>query len=121
MNAKEVVMSYQRALGNGDYKTARSHMSDSDFSFKGPFATYDKPEPLLKDLEMLHHIVKGVDMKKVFVDGDDVCLLYDLNTSTPPVSSFTCEWYHVAEGKIKSIRVVFDARPFAAMFENRGK
>ncbi|MDA4111886.1 MAG: nuclear transport factor 2 family protein, partial [Thaumarchaeota archaeon] len=113
-------MSYQRALGQQDYKTARSFMSD-DFSFKGPLATHDKPEGLLKDLEQLHNIVKGVEMKKVFVDGDDVCLLYDLITSSPPMTSFTCELYHVEDGKIRSIRTVFDARPFAAMFEKRSE
>jgi hypothetical protein len=116
---KEVVMSYQKALGSGDYKTARSYMSDEGFSFKGPLASHDKPEGLLKDLEQLHHIVSGVDMKKVFVDGDDVCLLYELKTKSPELSSFTCDWYHVRNGKIQSLRVVFDARPFAAMFENR--
>jgi hypothetical protein len=116
--AKDIVLSYQRALGKQDYNTARSYLSD-DLSFRGPLASYDKPEPLLKDLEQLHHIVKGVEMKKTFIDGDDVCLLYELQTSTPPLASFTCEWYHVKNGKIASLRVVFDARPFAAMFENR--
>jgi hypothetical protein len=118
-NAKEVVMSYQRALGQQDYKTARSYMADENFSFKGPLASHNASEGLLKDLEQLHHIVQGVDMKKVFVDGDDVCLLYDLITKEPPTNSFTCEWYHISAGKIRSIRVVFDARPFAAMFEKR--
>jgi ketosteroid isomerase-like protein len=117
-SSKEIVLSYQRALGNQDYKAARSFLRD-DLSFQGPLASHDKPEGLLNDLQMLHHIVKGVEMKKTFVDGDDVCLLYDLITSDPPVSSFTCEWYHVRDGKIASIRVVFDARPFAAMFEKR--
>ena len=117
-NAKEVVMSYQRALGNQDYKAARSYLRDG-LSFRGPLASHDEPNSLLKDLEQLHHIVKEVEMKKVFVDGDDVCLLYDLITSTPPVTSFTCEWYRVHGGKISSIRVVFDARPYAAMFEKR--
>jgi hypothetical protein len=112
-------MAYQRALGSSDYKTARTYMSDHHFSFKGPLASHDKPEGLLKDLEQLHHIVKGVEMHKVFVDGDDVCLLYDLITTAPPVTSFTCEWYHVVSGKIESIRVTFDARPYAAMFESR--
>jgi SnoaL-like domain len=115
---KEVVLSYQRALGNQDYKTARSYMRD-DLSFRGPLASHDNPDALLKDLEQLHHIVKGVDMKKVFADGDDVCLLYDLITSNPPVTSFTCEWYQVKGEKIASIRVTFDARPYAAMFEQR--
>jgi hypothetical protein len=117
-SAKEVVLNYQRALGKQDYKTARTYMSD-DLSFRGPLASHDNPEGLLKDLEQLHHIVKGVDMKKIFVDADDVCLLYDLITTSPPVTSFTCEWYQVQEGKIASIRVTFDARPYAAMFEQR--
>jgi hypothetical protein len=120
-SAKEVVMAYQSALGKQDYTAARSFMTDNNFSFKGPLASHDKSEGLLKDLEQLHHIVSGVEMKKVFVDGDDVCLLYDLITKDPPVSSFTCEWYHVSSGKISSIRVVFDARPFVAMFEKRAQ
>jgi hypothetical protein len=115
---KEIVLAYQRALGASDYKTARTYLSDH-FSFQGPLASHDKPEGLLKDLEQLHHIVKGVNMHKVFVDGEDVCLLYDLITTNPPVTSFTCEWYHVVDGKIASIRVTFDARPYAAMFEKR--
>ncbi len=112
-------MAYQSALGKQDYTTARSYLVEHDFSFKGPLASHDKPEGLLKDLEQLHHIVSGVEMNKVFVDGYDVCLLYVLVTKEPQVRSFTCEWYHVSAGKIHSIRVVFDARPFAAMFENR--
>ncbi|MDA4129693.1 MAG: nuclear transport factor 2 family protein [Thaumarchaeota archaeon] len=119
MSPKEVVMAYQSALGKQDYKTASSFMDDKHFSFKGPLATHDKAEGLLKDLEQLHHIVQGVEMKKVFVDGGDVCLLYDLITKEPPVTSFTCDWYHVENGKISSVRVVFDPRPFAAMFEKR--
>lgn len=118
MTPQDVVMSYQKALGKQDYKTARSYMSDDRFSFKGPLASHDKPEDLLKDLEQLHHIVKGIEMK-VFVEGNDVCLLYDLITTAPPATSFTCDWYHVENGKISSIKVVFDARPYAAMFERR--
>jgi len=58
-------------------------------------------------------------MKKTFVDGDDVCLLYDMITSTPAGTAFICEWYHVKGEKIASIRVVFDATPFASMWEKK--
>jgi hypothetical protein len=118
-SAKEIVMSYQKALGSQNYESARSYMADEDFSFKGPLASHDKPEGLLKDLEHLHSIVKGVNMQKIFAEGDDVCLIYELITSAPPATSLTCDWYHIEKGKIKSIRVVFDARPYAAMFESR--
>ena len=67
-------------------------------------------------MKKLHAIVRRIDLKKLFVDGDDVCMLYDLVTNTPAGTSFVAEWYHVRGDKIASIRVVFDARPFAAMF-----
>jgi hypothetical protein len=115
-SAKEIVMGYQKALGSGDWKSARGFLDDN-MSFKGPIAAYDKPEPYIEDLKKLHHIVKGVDMKKVFVDGDDVCLLYDMITDTPAGTAYISEWYHVKGEKISAVRVVFDARPFAAMWK----
>lgn len=114
-HAADVVQRYTQALGKGDFAAARRYLHDN-LSFHGPIDTFDKPEPLLESLQKLHPIVQRIDMKKLFVDGNDVCMLYDLVTNTPAGTSFVAEWYHVAGDKIASIRVVFDARPFAAMF-----
>jgi SnoaL-like domain len=114
-NAAAVVQGYTRALGKGDFAAARTYLHDN-LSFHGPIDTFDKPEPYLEALKKLHAMVQRVDMKKLFVDGDDVCMLYDLVTNTPAGTSFIAEWHHVQGDKIASIRVVFDARPFAAMF-----
>src|SRR5208337_4141604 len=95
-NAREVVLSYIKALDNQDYNIARSYMND-DLPIKGPGESFDKPEKLINILQSSH---AKYDVKKVFVDGDDVCLLYDLATSTPAVTVFTCSWYHVKAGKI---------------------
>ena len=113
--AAEVVQGYTRALGKGDFASARRYLHDN-LSFHGPFDTFDTPEPYLEALKKVHAMVQRVDMKKFFVDGDDVCLLYDLVTNTPAGTSFVAEWHHVTGAKIASIRVVFDARPFAALF-----
>lgn len=67
----------------------------------------------------LSAIVTGVDKQKVFVDGDDVCVIYDLKTAPVP-STRTCEWYRVRDGKVASVSVVFDARPLAPLFEAQG-
>jgi hypothetical protein len=40
-------------------------------------------------------------------------------TETPAGTAFVCEWYKVKGEKISSVRVVFDARPFAAMFAGK--
>jgi hypothetical protein len=72
--------------------------------------------PYLAALRQLHAMVLGVKIKKVFVDGDDVCVLYDLSTNSPAGTAFVCEWMRFRGGKIATVRAVFDARPFAAAF-----
>ena len=66
-------------------------------------------------IQKLSAIVEGVDILKVFEDGNEVSLFCDLKTKTVG-TSFVAEWYKLNEGKIASVRVVFDARAFAAMF-----
>ncbi|MCI4339876.1 MAG: nuclear transport factor 2 family protein [Thermoplasmata archaeon] len=112
--AKDVVMGFQAAMGRDDWTGARSHLSDH-LQFTGPFESFTKPESYLEALQKLHHIVDRVDVHKVFTDGDDVCVLYDLVTHTPAGTAFVAEWHHVSGAKIDRIRVVFDARPFAPM------
>lgn len=114
--AKETVMGFKQAMGKGDWKGARGFLAD-EISFVGPFDTFSKPDDYLGALQKLHHIVEKVDTKKVFADGDDVCMLYDMVTNTPAGTAFISEWFKVKGGKIASVRVVFDARPFAPMFK----
>jgi len=112
--AKETVMGFQAAMGRGDWAGARASFADR-IEFVGPFESLSTPEEYLAALQKLHPIVDRVDLHKVFVDGDDVCLIYDLVTKTPAGTAFIAEWYHTAHGKIDRVRVVFDPRPFAPM------
>jgi hypothetical protein len=111
----EVAQSFKVAMGKGDLTAARKLMRD-DMTFKGPFDSFDKPEPYLEALKRLASIVERVDVKKVFADGDDVCMLYDMVTKSPAGTAFISEWLTVKDGRVAAIRTVFDARPFAAMF-----
>jgi hypothetical protein len=111
---KEVVLAYVEATGAGDFTTARKLLNDN-LEFRGPFDTFHKADDLVHALEKLHAIVERIDVKKVFEDGNEVGVFCDLVTK-PLGPSFVAEWYQVKGGKIASIRIVFDARPFAAMF-----
>lgn len=115
VSAKDVVMGFQAAMGNDDWAKARTHLADR-IDFVGPFDSFTNPDDYLKALQQLHPIVERVDMKRMFADGDDVAMFYDLVTNSPAGTGSIAEWHHVAHGKIDRIRVVFDARPFAAMF-----
>jgi limonene-1,2-epoxide hydrolase len=113
--AGKIVSDYQQALGKGDFAGARKLVHDN-LLFQGPLDTFHSPEPYFEALKKLHPIIQRIDMKKIFADGNDVCVLYDMVTNTPIGTAFVCEWYQVKGGKIADVRTLFDARPFAAMF-----
>jgi len=114
LSAREVVMAYIKAMDNRDYAAARNYLGDS-LLVKGPAGEgFRSPDEFLK---MMEQQFGKYDIKKVFVEGDDVCLLYDF--ATQAVTTFFCSWYQVKDGKIISIRTVFDPRVFAAAQEKR--
>jgi hypothetical protein len=100
----------QQALGKGDFAAARKLVHDN-LSFQGPIDTFHSPEPYFEALKKLHPVIQRIDMKKIFADCNDVCVLYDMVTKTPAGTAFVCEWYKVKSEKIAEIRTVFDARP----------
>jgi hypothetical protein len=94
----------------GDFATARSLLQE-DVSFVGPLGSADGIDAYMSALQDLAKFVRGADQKKVIVEGDDVCVIYDLVVvSAPPVP--TAVWYHLRDGKIDSVRAFFDARSF---------
>jgi hypothetical protein len=115
-SAAAVVEQYQRAFGSGDVQSARSLLAD-DLHFEGPIDQFEKADDYIESVAKLHQIVKGIDVKKILADDTDVVTIYDMHTNTPAGTSNIAEWATVANGKIVAIRVFFDARPFAAMFE----
>jgi len=114
-NPLNVIPQFQQAIGKGDFTVARQLLEDN-LSFRGPIDTFHKPEPYLEALKKLQPIIQRIDVLKMFADGNDVCVLCDMVTNSPIGTAFVCEWYQVKGEKISAVRVVFDARPFAAMF-----
>jgi hypothetical protein len=109
-SAKEIVMEYLRLITERqDFKSARSYLKD-DVSYVSPLNSFDRAEPYLKYNESLH--LPKLDIKKIFTDGDDVCILHETNLAKPPATVFTSLWFHVDGGKISSLRALFDPRPF---------
>jgi ketosteroid isomerase-like protein len=118
-DAAQVAEAFFDAWTTKDFARARELLHD-DLSFEGPIDSFSDAESYLASLQQLAGIVTGVEKQKLFVDGDDVCEIYDLMTAPVPRSR-VCEWFRVRDGRIASISVVFDARPFAPLFEAQGR
>ena len=108
-SAKDIVMEYIQATERQDFQSARDYLSDN-MTYVSPVNSFDRAEPYLKynlHLYQTGQLVK-FDIKKVFADSNDVCILHEWN------SQIVCLWYHVDDdGKISSLRVIFDPRSFA--------
>ncbi len=112
--AQEIVMKLQEALEKLDFAGARSLLHD-DVMVQGPIESFQTADSYIEATKQLAAIVERIDIKKIFADGDDVCLLYDMVTSLPVATTFIAEWYQVSGNKIRSIRGVYDPLPFTRM------
>lgn len=93
------------ALNREDFAQARKLMHE-DFLFLGVLGSRHGADAYFRDME---HMRIRYAVKKVFAEGQDVCLLYDVTLSGKAI--FGCAWYQVEGGKIRSLQVVFDPRP----------
>ena len=104
-NAKEIVMRFIEALNAEDFKTARMYASD-DMKFIGVLGIRDGADAYFKDMEKMKLKYK---VQKTFAESDDVCIFSDLTISGTTI--LCCSWYHVSEGRIDMLKVIFDPRP----------
>ena len=49
------------------------------------------------------------DIRKIFADDKNVCVLYDITVSG--IMLFACGWFQLEAGTVRSMRVTFDPRP----------
>jgi YHS domain-containing protein len=110
-NARDIVEQFFRAFYAGQTQTARRFLRD-DLRFSGPAASFASADEYLRASEHVASMVRAVETRKVFADGADVCVFYDLLTNGLDRPTAVAEWYHLADDKIASIHTIFDTGPF---------
>jgi predicted ester cyclase len=110
---KDIVLAFIDAVNKEDFKKARMYVTD-DFKFNGVLGSRDGATAYFKDLEQMKF---KYEIKKTFFDEKDVCILYEISMAGKKI--FCCGWYHLREGKVSSLRVVFDPRPVLEASERK--
>ena len=103
--SKDVVLTFLRALNeeNFDLATACLH---ANFRFEGPLGIRNNAQEYMRDMEKMK---LKYDIDKVFEDGQDVCLIYKVSIAGKTL--LTAGLYELENGKLTSLRVLFDPRP----------
>ena len=109
MSGADVFRSYLERFTAGDTDGAADLLAD-EFSFVGPMLHATSKAEFLAGSAALGPIVRGCDIHRQWVDGDDVCSIYDFKVETPigAASIQMAEWSVVRDGKLVSSRLLFD-------------
>jgi ketosteroid isomerase-like protein len=103
---------YVEAVGRNDYD-ALSGLFDPDVEFHGPYVTLRGAGEYLTALRRLAAVRLRHDVRKVFADGNDVCVIYDFVTDTAAGAVPFVEWLTFDRGRLRAIRLYFDREQFA--------
>lgn len=106
-NPRNVVMNYVNMLDTKNYDLAAGYIAD-EVKIIGPVGeSFGKPRDFTN---MLKRYNGHYNILKMFVDGEDVSLLYEFINAGKPV--YMSSWYKVKNGRIILIRTVFDPSAF---------
>eukprot|EP01133_Synstelium_polycarpum_P014650 gene14650-17326_t len=110
-NTSTTVLAFIKALNEEEFNVAAQYLDDN-LVFTGVLGTRNNAAQYMKEMEQKK---LKYDIKKVFVNEQDVCLLYDINMGA--VTLFGSGWYQLSAGKIHNIRV----KKFSSPLCNPGK
>jgi len=112
-----VALAYHKAFERNDRAEVRRLLAD-DGDFIGPLRSFTRADAFMAAADMFMQLTERFDTKRVFVHGDEVCILWDYTTIVPsiPVTPIA-EWFKIESGKIKYLQLHFNAAPFVAAME----
>ena len=110
-----VARAYIEAVGSQDLETVDGLLADSLEARVGAGAS-DKQQWMSALERLLPALVRN-DIRDVYENGDQACVVYDFVTDTPAGAVVCVENVHVADGRITDIELVFDKVAFAPVNE----
>jgi len=108
---KTLTLEYLNAVSKQQYQKLEAMLAP-DLTVRGPAATRTSAADFLGALKRLGAIHVRSDVKRVFVDGDEVCVIYDFVTDTPAGALATIEWLRFEGDRIRSINLYYDQLPW---------
>ena len=108
---KEIALAYIEACGRKHFDAVAPLLAP-DLKFDGPGAKLTGAAPYLAVLRRIGAVWVQSNVRKVFTDGPEVCVIYDFVTDTPAGSVPIVEWLRIEGGRIASVTLFFDRVTF---------
>ena len=112
LDPKLVASRCLEAWSTGDFDAARA-LLDDHVQFTGPLGHSEGADDYLDGVRGFAKSVKSIEQRRVFGEGDDVCIVYDIVTKGTTHAVPTAGWFRVRHGRIVAINAFFDVRALA--------
>jgi ketosteroid isomerase-like protein len=112
---ESVARAYLSAVGNKDLGKVEELLTP-DITFTGPAMTFSGTRDVLAGFRRIGAIHVRNEVQRVFVDGDEACVIYDFVTDT--IGSVpTIEWLRFEGGRIRDVKLYYDQVPWQKLRE----
>jgi hypothetical protein len=108
---RDIALAYIDACGRKDLDAVAPLLAP-DIVFVGTSNTVTGATPYLEVLRRIGLVWVRSDVKKVFADGPEVCVIYDFVTDTPAGAVPIVEWLRIEAGRITSVKLFLDRMRF---------
>ena len=116
---EKLALAYLDAVAKKDLGRVESLVAP-DVRFVGPASTTSSARDLLAAFRRISAVHVRSDVKRVFSDGDEVCVIYDFVTDTAGALP-AIEWLHFEGERIRSIHLYYDQVPWLKLREEIGR
>jgi ketosteroid isomerase-like protein len=112
---EDIAIAYLDAVSRKDLDRIEALVAP-DIRFVGPASTIMGARDLLAAFRRIVAIHVRNEIKRVFRDGDEVCVIYDFVTDTVGALP-TVEWMRIEGGRILSVNIYYDQVPWLKLRE----
>ncbi|SRR5579885_2868466 len=113
---KTLSLAYLEAFERKEFERV-AELLHPNLEFTGPGGSTHTAAEYLAAIRRLSPILLRNDVTKTFVDGNDVCIVYNFVTDTTAGAVPSVEWHTVEADRIRSIRLFFDRMSFQPVRE----
>jgi len=108
---KEVALAYIEGCSRKDLDAVATLLAP-EVRFVGPGNELTGAPAYLAVLRRLGPVWERSDLKHIFADGSDVCVIYDFVTKTPAGAVPIVEWLRIEGSKVAAVTLIFDRVTF---------
>ncbi len=118
--SEAVFNAYLDAFAARDFDRMRATLSNDHFYYRGPVSTHTDADVFVLDISRIGQILDGIDVRRLFVDGNELCAILDFRIRINIVDiTRVVLWARVEQDKLVSLEAFFDATEYSQLFPER--